>query len=222
MKVSPGQMTAFTSGKAIFLQLDKMMSKNETINSVLLGPQTTRDLFTSVFPDLVESNNIGKITSELWSHWKAGNNDVTLEEDDEEPRSDLDDHGKDVYVGGPAALFSAALQARSGQDAGRVFYTRKVQQGVSKATNVHYLIAKLHNRPSNSIPFRRDQFVDKGSFGYQASWFYVIGIFGKTILHLEKHVPARECKPTGEEPCPERETTWSQTSTPPIYLKLEF
>ena len=49
-------------------------------------------------------------------------NEVTLEEDDEEPRSDLDDHGKDVYVGGPAALFSAALQARSGQDAGRVVY----------------------------------------------------------------------------------------------------
>ena len=96
MKVSLGQMTAFTSGKEIFLQLDKMMSKNQTIDSVLLGPQTTRDLFTSVFPDLVESNYIGKITPELWSHWKAGNNEVTLEEDGEEPRSDLDDYGKDV------------------------------------------------------------------------------------------------------------------------------
>ena len=89
-------MTAFTSGKAIFLQLDKMMSKNQTINSVLLGPQTTRDLFTSVFPDLVESNNIGMTPPEIWSHWKAGNNEVTLEEDGEEPRSDLDDYGKDV------------------------------------------------------------------------------------------------------------------------------
>ena len=69
-----------------------------------------------------------------------------------------------------------------------MFYTKKVQQGVSKATNVHYSIAKLSNRPSNPIPLRRDQFVDIGSFGYQASWFYVIGIFGTTILHLEKHV----------------------------------
>ena len=34
---------------------------------------------------------------------------------------------------------------------GVLFWGRKVQQGVSKATNVHYLIAKLHNRPSNLI-----------------------------------------------------------------------
>ena len=61
---------------------------------------------------------------------------------------------------------------------------QKSSTGVSKATNVHYLTAKLHNRPSNPIPLRRDQSEDKGSFGYQASWFYVIGIFGTTILHF--------------------------------------
>ena len=167
MKVSPGQMTAFTSGKEIFLQLDKMMSKNETINSVLLGPQTTRDLFTSVFPDLVESNNIGKITPELWSHWKAGNNEVTLEEEDEKPRSDLDDHGKDVYVGGPAALFSAALQARSGQDAGRVVYCHDGARATSNkkdsasyfmwwllcpATTGQVAMGPMYSGPLQSIP----------------------------------------------------------------------
>ena len=90
MEVQPEQMASLTSGKRIFSQLDKMISKNQAINSVILGPEATTDLFTTVFPDIVESNSVGKITADTWSHWKPGNNEVTLEEDPRDLNQILD------------------------------------------------------------------------------------------------------------------------------------
>ena len=113
MEIQPDKMARLTSGTKIFSQLDNMISKKQAISSVLLGPETTTDLFSTVFPDIVESNSVGKITSDTWSHWKPGNNEVTLEEDARDLNNILDSHkGKDLYIGGPAALCSAALQSR--------------------------------------------------------------------------------------------------------------
>ena len=110
LEVPPEKMASLTSGKKIFSQLDNMISKNQGIDSVLLGPKTTIDLFSTVFPDIVESNSVGKITDDTWSHWKQGNNEVTLEEDPREVNQIVDNrNGKDLYIGGPASLFSAAL-----------------------------------------------------------------------------------------------------------------
>ena len=81
---------------------------------------------------MVESNSVGKITSDTWSHWKPGNNEVTLEEDSRDLDNILDSHkGKDLYIGGPAALCSAALQSRSGQDPQRVLYCHDGARGTS-------------------------------------------------------------------------------------------
>ena len=132
MEIQPDKMASLSSGKRIFSQLDNMISKNQAINSVLLGPETTTDLFSMVFPDIVESNSVGKITPDTWSNWKPGNNEVTLEEDPRNLNNILDNHkGKDLYIGGPAALFSAALQSRSGQDAQRVLYCHDGARGTS-------------------------------------------------------------------------------------------
>ena len=74
MEVQPDQMASLTSGKRIFSELDAMISKNQAINSVILGPEITTAFFAKVFPNIVESNSVGKITATDWSLWNPGNN----------------------------------------------------------------------------------------------------------------------------------------------------
>ena len=74
MEVQLDQMASLTSGKRIFSELDAMISKNQAINSVILGPETTISFFAKVFPNIVESNGVGKITATDWSLWNPGNN----------------------------------------------------------------------------------------------------------------------------------------------------
>ena len=70
MEIQPDKMARLTSGTRIFSQLDNMVSKKQAISSVLLGPETTTGLFSAVFPDIVESNSVGKITSDSYLKYR--------------------------------------------------------------------------------------------------------------------------------------------------------
>ena len=78
------------------------------INSVLIGPEDTLKFFDKIFPELVESNSVGRLTKNSFNTWKSGQNEVVVEVD-EEPLKNLIG-AKDIYVGGPASLFSATIQ----------------------------------------------------------------------------------------------------------------
>ena len=81
---------------------------NASFHSLYLGPETTMKFFEQLFPELVESNRIGQLNKNSFNSWEPGRNEVLIELD---PKPSYNLHGaKDVYVGGPAALFSATIQ----------------------------------------------------------------------------------------------------------------
>ena len=77
-----------------------------------LGPDESLNFFEEIFPELVESNSVGKLSKSSFNLWESGNNEVTVELDNQPTHNLLG--ARDVYVGGPAALFSAAIQVGSG------------------------------------------------------------------------------------------------------------
>ena len=66
------------------------------------------NFFNTVFPELVEWNDVGKLTESSFASWKPGKNELLVELDPS-PIKDAAS-AKDIYIGGPAALFSASLQ----------------------------------------------------------------------------------------------------------------
>ena len=63
-----------------------------------------------VFPEVSKSNQLGRLDQESFSGWDEGANELTVELDPYPVNQS--DEAMDVYVGGPAALFSAAIQVR--------------------------------------------------------------------------------------------------------------
>ena len=62
------------------------------------------------FPEIVETNEIGKLTEDSFALWEPGKNNITIGFDHgPEVHSTLD-----VYIGGPATAVAAALHAKSG------------------------------------------------------------------------------------------------------------
>lgn len=132
LELEPSEMAELTSGHDILSHLDSMITEKKAIEDVLLAPKPVGDFFERVFPEVAESNSVGKLTPESWSHWKTGTNEVTLEEDPRPLDQMLNSHqGRDLYIGGPAALFSAALQSRSGQDPHKVLFCHDSKRGTS-------------------------------------------------------------------------------------------
>ena len=72
------------------------------------GPDEVMKFFTDLFPEVSESNSVGQLSRDSFKNWREGQNEVVVELDPAPPRSL--EGAKDVYVGGPAALFSAAIQ----------------------------------------------------------------------------------------------------------------
>ena len=112
------------SGSKILLELETLMRNNKVISTPLkgkalilnftrfvlffVGPDESLKFFEEIFPELVESNSVGKLTKSSFNLWESGNNEVTVELDNQPTHNLLG--ARDVYVGGPAALFSAAIQ----------------------------------------------------------------------------------------------------------------
>ena len=64
--------------------------------------------FESIFPEVMDSNSVAQLNKNSFKSWSPGQNEVLVELDPSPPRNL--EGAKDVYVGGPAALFSAAIQ----------------------------------------------------------------------------------------------------------------
>ena len=61
-----------------------------------------------MFPEIAQSNSVGQLNKKSFQIWEAGQNEVVVEMDPAPPQNLIG--AKDVYVGGPAALFAAAIQ----------------------------------------------------------------------------------------------------------------
>jgi len=128
---------AFTSGKTIFSQLENLVKKNEPIIDVIKGSDDAMKHFEEVFPEIYQSNDVGKIGKETFKLWNESSNNIRVELDVEATAAAVNgnvmEEGRkfDVYIGGPAALTGAALQARSGHNPQNVLYGHDGRRGAS-------------------------------------------------------------------------------------------
>lgn len=127
LKIDHNIIPNFKSGSDVLKKLDKMIDDNKLIDSVMAGPKPIIGYFDKVFPEV--ANNIGHLKHTSWSHWDKGQNDVTMSLDPEPHLADI--NPKDVYVGGPASLVSAAIQACSGEQANKVLYAHDGMRDLS-------------------------------------------------------------------------------------------
>ena len=71
--------------------------------------------FSSLFPEVIKSNETGTITQDKFSLWQSGSNNINIELDgNNDNNQSIAGQKYDVYIGGPASAVGAALQARSG------------------------------------------------------------------------------------------------------------
>ena len=113
------------SGKKILSELDQLVQKNEYLSTPLkgldysakkiviesiiyhLGHEDSLKFFETLFPELAKSNYVGQLDKNSFAGWEDGKNEVLVELD---KNPSMVEGAKDVYIGGPAALFSAAIQ----------------------------------------------------------------------------------------------------------------
>ena len=121
-------LPTFTSGRNIIADLEARTRHNQMLNEVVHGPDDVIKFFGIVFPEVQRQQNVGGNKTSDYKLWETGENVITAEEDCE-PDSD---EGKkwDVYVGGPAAIFGAVIQAQS-EESGNVLYVHDGLRGIS-------------------------------------------------------------------------------------------
>lgn len=96
------------AGEHVIKKLNVLVKENEPI-SVIHGTDNTMKHFSKVFPEIVDTNEIGKLTEDSFALWEPGKNNITIGFDDgPEVQSTLD-----VYIGGPPTAVAAALHAKS-------------------------------------------------------------------------------------------------------------
>ena len=117
------------SGSKILNELGKLNEENRFLDTILHGPNNIIDFFQEQFPELVETNEIGKLKKEGFTSWIPGNNDIIIELDPK-PYEEMK-NAKDIYIGGPAALFAAAIQANSDTEGNDVLYGHDGMKGLS-------------------------------------------------------------------------------------------
>ena len=148
-----GQIPKLTSGHNVITELEQRLEDNKLLDEVLHAPDNIMDLFREIFPEVVDSNEIGTLSKETFKFWNPRQNEITIELD---PSPDTDfGEGKDVYIGGPAALFSAAIQSKDKSSSTNVLYGHNGARGVSNwkgAASYHHIrdIIPVYYWPDNS------------------------------------------------------------------------
>ena len=119
-----------TSGKKVFGELEDLMNKGNPIDGILSAPNEILEHFNNIFPEIVESNEVGTYKDGLTCKiWNGNKKDITIELD---PSPETNEEGgKDVYIGGPAALYAAAIQSQSAKDSCNVLYGHEGLVGLS-------------------------------------------------------------------------------------------
>ena len=131
ISINSADLPTFTGGRDIMEQLEGRTRKKRLIDDVINAPEQFVSFFGKIFPEVQKENNVGLNKSEDMNIWRSGKNEINIEEDLYPPLRDNKDNIKwDVYVGGPAALFAAVLQARS-EKPGHLLYAHDGVRGVS-------------------------------------------------------------------------------------------
>ena len=133
IQLSSAQIPKFTKGDKIISNLFKKIDKNELITAPLQAQPETMEFFNKVFENIVETNDVGKLDGQKWETWDGkAKNEVTIERDYKGLEiSDKYSQPMDVYVGGPATCFGAALQANSGENVKNILYAHDGCRGTS-------------------------------------------------------------------------------------------
>ena len=76
-------LPVFTSGKDVLDELEGLVRSEKPIIGVLNGSKEILEFFDTLFPELVESNSIGKLNSKSFEIWEPSKNEVTIELDQE-------------------------------------------------------------------------------------------------------------------------------------------
>ena len=115
IQMKEGEVPQLNSGKVFRDHLDELLRDGKELKDIVTAPDHVMKFFDHAFPELVDSNDVGRMSQKDFELWKPENNIISVEFDTK-PRPDTP--GKDVYIGGPAALFAAALEAESKQKTG--------------------------------------------------------------------------------------------------------
>jgi len=134
IELSSTEIPTFTKGEKIVSDLYGKIDKNELITRPLEAQHETLSFFNKVFENVVETNEVGKLNDgHHWDTWDGKvKNEVTIERDHKDLKvSEKFTTPLDVYVGGPATCFGAALQANSGDNAENILYVHDGARGSS-------------------------------------------------------------------------------------------
>ena len=142
--ISVQHIPEFKSGREVMMQLEKMVLRGENV-SAINGNKEIINFAQGVFHDTTSSNNIGNNVPEDFKYWDNESNIVTIELDKNNVPDDKAEQ-YDVYVGGPSALFSAAIQSFS-PDSHNVIY---ISDGCRNVSNWKGSASILH--PIDSVP----------------------------------------------------------------------
>ena len=126
--LTAADLPSFTSGHAIINELETRTRQKRMLDEVIHGPDDISKFFEKVFPEVHRHQNVGENKTSDYKLWEEGENVITVEEDCD-PDS-VDEKKWDVYVGGPAAIFGAVIQAQS-QDGHKVLYAHDGLRGIS-------------------------------------------------------------------------------------------
>jgi len=123
-QVSYDTIPKFGFGEKILGELENQIRLRQNLDDPLQGNPDVVEFFQDAFPELIQWNGIGE-----YSEWEESKVDI-LEDQHVNDVKELDKLEKDVYVGGPAALFAAALQSKFG-DGSNVIYMHDGKRSVS-------------------------------------------------------------------------------------------
>ncbi|KAL5258941.1 hypothetical protein ACHWQZ_G009420 [Mnemiopsis leidyi] len=122
------EFPCFTKGRELISELENRTKNKKMLDEVIYGPDDVIKFFGMVFPEVKRQQNVGQNSTSDYKMWEEGENVITIEEDRE---MDSGDEKKwDLYVGGPAAIFGAVIQAQSAES-GNVMYVHDGVRGIS-------------------------------------------------------------------------------------------
>ena len=107
-----GDVPQLTSGRIFKDHLDELLRDGGELKDIITAPDDVMKFFDQAFPEVVDSNQVGQMSQQDFELWKPENNVISVEFDTK-PRANAP--GKDIYIGGPAALYAAALESETKQ-----------------------------------------------------------------------------------------------------------
>lgn len=116
------------SGRKILGELRERVTSNKMVDDYLTAEPEVMDVFSRVFPEVVEWNDVGKMSQGSFHLWKDNVNHLIIEPDTLPPADAALEH--DVYIGGPAVLYGAAIQSQTDESA-NVHYVHDGNRGAS-------------------------------------------------------------------------------------------